>query len=89
MNSKGQVMFYALMICVVVLVIAAGFAKPALTATNSARTQMDCSNSSIDSYKKGACLITDLTSPYFIGILICMAIVILGAKLAFSGESIA
>lgn len=87
MNKKGQTIFYGLMLCVVVIVIAAGFAAPSLTATNAATTSMNCSSTS-DSYVKGACLITDLTSPYFIGTCIFVGLAILGAKLAITGELI-
>jgi len=87
MNKKGQTIFYGLMLCVVVIVIAAGFAAPSLVATNSSMTQMNCSSTG-DSYIKGACLITDLTSPYFIGTIIFVGIAILGANLVITGELI-
>lgn len=87
MNKKGQTIFYGLMLCVVVIVLASGFAAPSLVATNSSMTEMNCSSTS-DSYVKGACLITDLTSPYFIGAVICVGIAILGAKIAITGELI-
>ena len=88
-SNKGQVVFLGLMIAVTVIVLALALAYPLKQATDSARNQsdwiggkgLDCSNSSISDYDKGACTIIDLTTPYFIGALIAIAGIIFVAKI--------
>ena len=91
MNIKGQVVFYGMMLAIVVIVLALALAPVVGDFTDSARNKttnlggagLDCSNSSISDYDRGACIITDLTLPYFIGCLVIVAGVIITAKIIF------
>jgi len=77
MNSKGQVIIYAIMIAAVVILLAFALA-PALTesstismnGTSGDTLGLDCSNSSISSYDRATCYVQDLFAPYFIGVLL-------------------
>lgn len=90
MNKKAQVIFFTLMIGITVLVVALGLAFPVKQATDIATNytgnvsgtaiNLDCGNSSISTFDKGACLVTDLSMFYFIGGLIFMVGSIIVAK---------
>jgi len=59
---------------------------PAILVNGTITTPgLDCSNSSISSFDKGACLVSDLSLFQFIGGLIFIAGSIITAKLIFSG----
>jgi len=83
MNKKGQVFFYTLMLGIVVLVLALALATPVKESVNTSRTGSDlnCSNSSISNFDKGACIVADLTLFYFIGGLIFIGGAIITAKI--------
>lgn len=89
MNKRGQVIFFSMMMCVVIIVLALALAAPTKTFTDGARNTtdaiggqgLDCSNTSISSYDKGACILTDLSLPYFILGLIGIGAAFMGAKL--------
>ena len=88
MNKKGQVIFFSMMMTVVIIVLALALASPTKTFTDGARNTtdvlggqgLDCSNASISSYDKGACILTDLSLPYFILGLIGIGAAFMGAK---------
>jgi len=89
MNNNGQVFFYTLMLGILVIVIALALAGPVKDIVDSARNQttdegqlgLDCSNSSISTYDKGACIISDLSIFHFISSLIFIAGAVITAKL--------
>ena len=83
MNKKGQVFFYTLMLGIVILVLALALATPVKETVNTSRTTSDlnCSNSSISDFDKGACVVADLTLFYFIGGLIFIGGAVITAKL--------
>jgi len=91
MNSKGQVVFYGMMLAVIIMVLALALAPVVKDFTDSARNTttniggqgLDCSNASISDYDQGACMIVDLTLPYFIGCLVFIAGVVIIAKIVF------
>lgn len=94
MNDKGQTALYALMLCVILVVLGLAL-SPALSTVitdvrNTTRadgtTGLDCDNSSISDFDKGTCEITDLTLPYFIGIIIGIGILVLGATIIIGGN---
>ena len=87
MNNSGQVVLFAFMMGLVVIILALALAPVIKESTDNARNAtsgdtlgLDCSNSSISKFDKGACLTTDLTQPYFFGILIALGGAILAAK---------
>ena len=87
--NKGQVVFMGLMLAVVIIVMALALAPVLKLATDSARngtdwiggTGLNCTNTSLSDYDKGACTIVDLTAPYYIGALIALAGIIFVAKI--------
>ncbi len=83
MNKKGSVQLLGLMLGMVIVVMALALAGPLQEVNSVARSGYDCGNSSISNFDKGACLITDLTMPYYIWALLLLAIVIMGAKFVF------
>jgi len=90
-SKKGQVVGYSLMLGVVVLVLAMAFAFPVKQTTDIARNNtdgdtlgMDCGNSSISNFQKGACMVTDISIFYFIGGLIVIAGSNITAKIIFA-----
>lgn len=94
MNDKGQVVLYALMLCVILVVLGLALATPLSTVITDVRNTtradgtigLDCNNSSISDFDKGTCEITDLTLPYFIGIIIGVGILVLGANIIIGGK---
>ena len=87
-NKNGQVIFVVFMVFLVVIVLALTLAYPLLQRTNDVRNQtydgelvgMDCSNTSISDYTKAACYVSDVTPAYFIGGIIALAGLYIGAK---------
>ena len=90
MNKHAQVFFYTLMLGILVLILALALAGPIKEVVDSTRNQstsqpgLDCSNSSISIFKKGACVVSDLSLFQFIGGLIFIAGAIISAKLIFN-----
>ena len=92
-NSKSQVFFYTLMLGILVIVLALSLAGPVKDIVDSTRSQttdeggagLDCSNSSISTFDKGACIVSDLSIFHFIGGLIFIAGSVITAKLIFNG----
>ena len=90
-NKKGQVFFFALMLGIVILVLALALAGPVKDQVDSIRNTttdeggegLDCINSSISDFDKGACVVADLTIFHFVGGLIFIAGAIIIAKLIF------
>lgn len=87
MDTHGQVVFYGLMIAIVIIVVALALAAPVKEIVDSARANstinpegMDCTNSSISDFQKGACHTVDLTIFYFIGGLIFLAGIVIRAR---------
>lgn len=93
MNNKGQMIIYAFMLGIVVIVLALALGSPVKEAVDNARNStvgdtigMDCGNESISNFQKAGCLASDLSIFYFIGTLIVIAGGLLGAKVII-GES--
>ena len=91
MNKKGSVMIYGIMIGLTLLILALALAPAVAEQTNTARNAtngdllgLDCTNSSISSFDKAACVATDLSLPYFIGGLIFIAGAFITAKIIFA-----
>lgn len=91
MNTNGQVIIYGFMLMIVIIILALALAPAINQSTNIARNAtlndtigMDCSNNSISDFQKAACVTTDLSGFYFIGILIFIGGSILVAKIIFA-----
>lgn len=78
-------LFYAFMVGLVVIILALALAPAIKQTTDTARSQsnMDCDNSSISDFQKGACISTDMTLFYFVGGLIFIGGIIFTAKIMF------
>lgn len=96
MNNKGQMFFFSLMLVVVVLILALALAPAIKEEVDNVRNNtlqsvdsdssevgsgLGCSNSSIDDFRRATCIITDLTTPAWIGILLGLGGAILGARI--------
>ena len=89
MNNKGQLIFFTLMLAITVIVLALSLAFPVKEIVDDARglgptdvnQTLDCGNSSISTFDKGACIVADLSIFHFIGGLIFLAGAILTAKI--------
>lgn len=73
------------MIALVVIVLALALASPVKSFTDEARNEsnMDCENSSISDFDKGACIVADITIFHFVGGLIFIAGAVLTARIVF------
>lgn len=78
------------MLSIAVLILALALAGPVKSFVDDARNVstdttigMDCTNSSISNFDKGACIVSDLSIFYFIGGLIFVAGAVLTAKIVF------
>lgn len=87
MNTKGQVIFFTLMLGITIFIIAMGLipvvnnmTQDAMNSTSDTRVGLDCANESITDYVKSQCIMTDLTTPYFFFGLIGIALLVIGAK---------
>lgn len=85
-NSRGQVLFYTLMIAICVLVLAMAFSPVLKQSTETARnpSNLDCANDSISTFNKVTCIASDVSLPAFIIVMIALAGAIVGAKVVFS-----
>jgi uncharacterized protein (UPF0333 family) len=92
MNNKAQVMIYGFMLAVTIIILAMAFAYPIWQAADNARSEttdaggigLNCTNPNLSNYDKSACIITDLTPFYFVGILVFIAGVVITAKIVFN-----
>lgn len=90
MNSKGQLWAYSFMLGLVIIVLALALAPAGNQFIESAMNQsvddaigLDCGNSSISSFDKGACVVTDFSLAYFFGGLILIGGAVILAKIVF------
>jgi hypothetical protein len=84
MNNKGQAVFVALMIGIVVIVLVLAFAFPVKEATTNARADMNCSDTTISNFDKAGCLASDLTLFYIIAGGLAIAGIVIGSRIAFA-----
>ena len=91
MNNKGQVWGYTIMLGLTIIILAlalspAGnyFVKTAMNQTTGNTIGLDCNNSSISNFDKGACVVTDFSIAYFFGGLILIGGIVITARLIFS-----
>jgi hypothetical protein len=86
--SKGQVVFFGLMLGITIIVLALALAPTVKTFTDGARNETDvlggqglnCTSESLSWADEGACLITDMSLPYFVIGLMAIGGMYFGAK---------
>lgn len=90
MNNKGQVILFTLMVSIVILLLALALAPPIKIFVDSARNEssgdtigLNCSTTD-SNFIKGTCVFVDLYTPYFIGVVIALAGLAIGAKIMLS-----
>ena len=90
MNKSGSVIIFAMMLGMVIIILALALAPAAQDFITSAMNEssgdaigLDCTNESISSFDKAACIATDLTLFYFVGILIFIGGLVITAKITF------
>jgi len=81
------------MLAIAAIVLAMALVPAIRESTDSARNAtiaeynnsrgLDCGNSSISDFDKGACIITDLTMPYWVFIVLGLAGAAVGARIVF------
>lgn len=89
MNKGGRIVL-GLMLATVFVILAFALAPAiketvdeARNTTTDTRIGLDCDNSSITDEAKAACVVTDLSLPYFIAVVIGLAGMIIGASIVF------
>ena len=89
-SKRASVAIYTLMIGVVIIITALAMSPILQDFTTSAMNEstenslgMDCDNNSISSFTKSACLATDLSLFYFIGVIIFLGGIIISSKVVF------
>lgn len=88
MNNKGQIpIFFTLMLGITIIVLALAFAPVVKEFVDDARdvNSLGCNNSTISTFDKATCIVADVSTFGFIGGLLMLAGVIIGARLVFSG----
>ena len=91
MNNKGQTMIVAFMLATVVIILGIAWAWPVNEITTNAMNEtyqiggdgMNCTGV-IDDFTKAGCLAMDINQSFFIGSIIAIAGIIIGAKLIWS-----
>jgi hypothetical protein len=89
-NCRAQVMIYSLMVGLCIIILALALAKPVTDFSTTARNNttatdlgLNCTDGSIDNYYRGACIVTDLYSPYFIGVLLFIGGAVIISRVIF------
>jgi hypothetical protein len=80
MNKSGQILFYTLMLCTAIIVLALAFAPIIKQFISQSEVDMDCTNSSISDFNKATCYSSDISLWFYVLLFIVIAFVILGAK---------
>jgi len=82
LSKRGQTgIFFLVMIGIVVFILGLALAKPIIQNSTQVMTNMDCSNTSINTYTKVTCGVIDVSSPFIISIILALGGMFLTAKL--------
>lgn len=97
MNKQGQVFFFTLMLAIVAIILALALSPAIKDFVTEARNEtgasgepgLHCSNitegGTLTDFDRATCIITDLTLPYWIGIVLGLAGAAIGARLILGG----
>ena len=77
MNKKGQTVFVALMIGVVLIILALALAFPVNQVTTDSRVDLNCSNTTLDYQDKANCVVVDSFNPLWVGTILGLAGIVL------------
>ena len=89
MIRKGQAFFLLFMVGVCVIILALAFAPVVKEFNDNSRNTttwdgangLDCSNASISDFQSATCVINDISTASFIGIVIAIGLAVMGGKL--------
>jgi flagellar basal body-associated protein FliL len=82
-NKKAQTgIFFLLMVGIVMFILGWALAPAFVSSGNLARTNLDCSNVSIDTSQKITCGVVDIVAPFLTGIIFAFAGITITAKLS-------
>ena len=88
LNKKGQVVFFGMMLGITIIVLALALAPTVKDCTDGARNETDllggtglnCTSDDLSWADEGACILTDMSLPYFVVGLIAIGGMYFGAK---------
>jgi hypothetical protein len=90
MNKSGQIIFYSLMLSLTIIILTLAIAPSVKQFNDTAMNEssgdfygLDCGNESISTFQKGACVVTDISSFYFIGSLLLIGGGVIVFKIIF------
>lgn len=85
MNTRGQTIMVGMMLAITIIILTLGLAPGVREFVDDARdsSNMDCDNSSISDFDQAGCIAVDLTTFYFIGGLLFIALAVFTARKAF------
>lgn len=78
-NKRGQTVFLSLMLAITFFIIGLMIAPAISNSVTNGRSNMDCSNTSIDTSQKINCTTYDLVLPYTIAVIFGLGGGLLGA----------
>lgn len=82
MNKQGNTFIVVLMMALLFFFIGLAIAAPLNEVVQEQRDNANCSLTNLTIYQQGGCVIMDLYSPYFIGIIFALG----GALIGFIGK---
>ncbi len=87
MNKRGLVFLYTLMLGTTIIILALALAQPSKEFVDSARNseQLNCSLTNLTQWEEGTCLELDLLKPWFVGGLLIIGFLVIGAKVIVGG----
>ena len=80
MNKKSQTLLYTLMLATLIIVITLALTNPIKYFVSTARSDMNCTDTTISDYDKATCYGLDIMFWFIILLFIIIAFVVLGAK---------
>lgn len=83
MNNKGQIIFYAFMLGLTIVILALALAPAVKQQVDTARnpTNLNCSDPAINNFNRATCYVADLTIFHFVGGLIFIAGIVITARI--------
>lgn len=87
MNNKGSIALVSLMFGFLIIIAILAMATAMKDIVSEARTNLDCTNTSLSAGETGTCIIVDWTYPGYIGLglIVGIGFIVFGRK-ALSGQ---